>query len=66
MRTFKNRNKMRLRPDILLSWIIILVSIFGTAALIIAVMFGTDVVRAISAALLFLLGFAVAKMHNNL
>jgi len=66
MRTFKNRNKMRLRPDILLSWIIILVSIFGTAALTIAVVAGTDLVRGISAALLFLLGFAVAKMHNNL
>jgi lysylphosphatidylglycerol synthetase-like protein (DUF2156 family) len=66
MRTFKNRNKMRLRPDILLTWIIILVSIFGTAALIIAVLVGTDLVRAICAALLFLIGFLVAKMHNNL
>jgi len=66
MRTFKNRKKMRLRPDILLSWILILVSIFGTAALVIAVLAGDDIVRAISAALLFLLGFTVAKFHNNL
>ena len=66
MRTFKNRKKMRLRPDILLTWIIILVSIFGTAALIIAVIAGTDIVRGVSAALLFLLGFTVAKFHNNL
>jgi lysylphosphatidylglycerol synthetase-like protein (DUF2156 family) len=66
MRTFKNRKKMRLRPDILMTWIIILVSIFGTAALIIAVIAGTDIVRGISAALLFLLGFTVAKFHNNL
>jgi hypothetical protein len=66
MRTFKNRKKMRLRPDILMTWIIILVSIFGTAALIIAVIAGTDIVRGVSAALLFLLGFTVAKFHNNL
>jgi hypothetical protein len=66
MRTFKNRKKMRLRPDILMTWIIILVSIFGTAALIIAVIAGTDIVRGVCAALLFLLGFTVAKFHNNL
>lgn len=66
MRKFKNRTKMRLRPDIVFIWILFLCSIFGTAALTIVILLGSNILKGIASVLLFLLGWVAAKQHNKL
>jgi preprotein translocase subunit SecG len=58
--------KMRVNPKVLLNSIILISCIFGTLALIIAILAGGDIAKAISAILLFLLGWTGAKFHNSL
>ena len=50
----------------LLNSIVLISCIFGTLGLTIAVFAGGDIVKAISAILLFLLGWTGAKFHNLL
>lgn len=57
---------MRVNPRMLLNSIVLISCIFGTLGLTIAVLAGGDVVKAISAVLLFMLGWAGAKFHNSL
>lgn len=57
---------MRVNPRILLNSIVLISAIFGTLALTIAIFAGGDIVKAISAILLFMLGFTAAKFHNSL
>jgi hypothetical protein len=66
MRDFKNRTKMRLRPDVLLMYIIILCSIFGTAALAVSILVSPDWIKAISVVIIFFLGWTAAKYHSKL
>jgi hypothetical protein len=57
---------MRVNPKVFLNSIVLISCIFGTLALIIAILAGGDIVKAVSAILLFLLGWTGAKFHNNL
>lgn len=57
---------MRVNPRILLNSIILISCIFGTLGLTIAVIAGGDIVKAISAILLFMLGWTGSKFHNSL
>lgn len=57
---------MRVNPRILLNSIVLISCIFGTLGLTIAVFAGGDIVKAISAILLFMLGWAGSKFHNSL
>jgi arginine exporter protein ArgO len=57
---------MRVNPRMLLNSIVLISCIFGTLGLTIAVFAGGDIVKAISAILLFLLGWTGAKFHNSL
>jgi hypothetical protein len=57
---------MRVNPRMLLNSIVLISCIFGTLGLTIAVFAGGDIVKAISAILLFMLGWAGAKFHNSL
>ena len=57
---------MRVNPKVFLNSIILISCIFGTLGLTIAVLAGGDIVKAISAVLLFMLGWAGAKFHNSL
>ena len=57
---------MRVNPKVFLNSIILISCIFGTLGLTIAVFAGSDIVKAISAVLLFMLGWAGAKFHNSL
>jgi hypothetical protein len=57
---------MRVNPKVLLNSIILISCIFGTLALIIAIFAGGDIVKAVSAILLFLLGWTGSKFHNSL
>jgi len=57
---------MRVNPRMLLNSIVLISCIFGTLGLTIAVFAGGDIVKAISAILLFMLGWTGAKFHNNL
>lgn len=62
----KNRNKMRLRPDIILIWIIILCSIFGIIALTITVIVAPDWIKALAIIIIYFIGWASAKYHSKL
>lgn len=55
---------MRVNPKVLLNSIVLISCIFGTLGLTIAILAGGDLVKAISAILLFMLGWAGAKFHN--
>lgn len=57
---------MRVNPRILLNSIVLISSIFGTLGLTIGVLAGGHIVQALSAVLLFLLGFFASKFHNRL
>jgi arginine exporter protein ArgO len=57
---------MRVNPKVFLNSIVLISCIFGTLALTIAIFAGGDIVKAVSAILLFLLGWAGAKFHNSL
>ena len=57
---------MRVNPRVFLNYIVLISCIFGTLGLTIAVFAGGDIVKAISAVLLFMLGWAGAKFHNSL
>lgn len=57
---------MRVNPRMLLNSIVLISCIFGTLGLTIAILAGGDVAKAISAVLLFMLGWAGAKFHNSL
>jgi hypothetical protein len=57
---------MRVNPKVLLNSIILISCIFGSGALIIAIFAGGDIVKAVSAILLFLLGWSGSKFHNSL
>jgi hypothetical protein len=57
---------MRVNPRMLLNSIVLISCIFGTLGLTIAIFAGGDIVKAISAVLLFMLGWAGAKFHNLL
>lgn len=57
---------MRVNPRKLLNSIVLISCIFGTLALIIAIFAGGDIVKAVSAILLFLLGWTGSKFHNSL
>lgn len=57
---------MRVNPRILLNSIVLISCIFGTLGLTIAVLAGGDIVKAMSAILLFMLGWTGSKFHNNL
>ena len=57
---------MRVNPRILLISIVLISCIFGTLGLTIAVLAGGDIVKAISAILLFMLGWTGSKFHNSL
>ena len=57
---------MRVNPRVFLNYIVLISCIFGTLGLTIAVLAGGDIVKAISAVLLFMLGWAGAKFHNIL
>jgi hypothetical protein len=57
---------MRVNPRMLLNSIVLISCIFGTLGLTIAVFAGGDIVKAISAILLFILGWTGAKFHNSL
>lgn len=57
---------MRVNPKVLLNSIVLISCIFGTLGLTIAIFAGGDLVKAISAVLLFMLGWAGAKFHNSL
>jgi hypothetical protein len=57
---------MRVNPRILLNSIVLISCIFGTLGLTIAVFAGGDIVKAISAILLFMLGWTGSKFHNSL
>jgi arginine exporter protein ArgO len=57
---------MRVNPKVFLNSIVLISCIFGTLALIIAIFAGGDIVKAVSAILLFLLGWMGAKFHNSL
>jgi hypothetical protein len=57
---------MRVNPRILLNSIVLISCIFGTLGLTIAVLAGGDIVKAISAILLFMLGWTGSKFHNSL
>lgn len=57
---------MRVNPKVLLNSIVLISCIFGTLGLTIAVLAGGDIVKAVSAVLLFMLGWAGAKFHNSL
>lgn len=50
----------------LLNSIVLISCIFGTLGLTIAIIAGGDIVKAISAILLFMLGWAGSKFHNSL
>ena len=57
---------MRVNPRILLNSIVLISCIFGTLGLTIAVLAGGDIVKAISAILLFMLGWTGSKFHNTI
>jgi hypothetical protein len=57
---------MRVNPRKLLNSIVLISCIFGTLALTIAIFAGGDIVKAVSAILLFLLGWTGSKFHNSL
>lgn len=57
---------MRVNPRILLNSIVLISCIFGTLGLTIAVIAGGDIVKSISAILLFMLGWTGSKFHNSL
>ena len=57
---------MRVNPRILLNSIVLISCIFGTLGLTIAVIAGGDIVKAVSAILLFMLGWTGSKYHNSL
>jgi hypothetical protein len=57
---------MRVNPKVFLNSIVLISCIFGTLALIIAIFVGGDIVKAVSAILLFLLGWTGSKFHNSL
>ena len=57
---------MRVNPRMLLNSIVLISCIFGTLGLTIAIFAGGDVVKAVSAILLFMLGWMGAKFHNSL
>ena len=57
---------MRVNPRILLNSIVLISCIFGTLGLTIAVITGGDIVKAVSAILLFMLGWTGSKFHNSL
>jgi hypothetical protein len=57
---------MRVNAKVFLNSIVLISCIFGTLALTIAIFAGGDIVKAISAVLLFMLGWAGAKFHNSL
>ena len=57
---------MRVNPRVFLNYIVLISCIFGTLALIIAIFAGGDIVKAVSAVLLFMLGWTGAKFHNSL
>jgi hypothetical protein len=57
---------MRVNPRILLNSIVLISCIFGTLGLTIAVIAGGDIVKAVSAILLFMLGWTGSKFHNSL
>ena len=57
---------MRVNPRILLNSIVLISCIFGTLGLTIAVFAGDDIVKAVSAILLFMLGWTGSKFHNSL
>lgn len=57
---------MRVNPRIFLNTIVFISCIFSTLGLTIAIIAGGDIVKAISAVLLFMLGWAGSKFHNSL
>lgn len=57
---------MRVNPRVFLNSIVLISCIFGTLGLMIAILAGGDIVKAISAILLFMLGWTGAKFHNLL
>jgi len=57
---------MRVNPRIFLNSIVLISCIFGTLGLTIAILAGGDIVKAVSAILLFMLGWTGAKFHNSL
>ena len=57
---------MRVNAKVFLNYIVLISCIFGTLGLTIAIFAGGDIVKAISAVLLFMLGWAGAKFHNSL
>jgi arginine exporter protein ArgO len=57
---------MRVNPKVFLNSIVLISCIFGTLALTIAIFAGGDIIKPISAVLLFMLGWAGAKFHNSL
>lgn len=57
---------MRVNPRIFLNTIVFISCIFGTLGLTVAIIAGGDIVKAISAILLFMLGWAGSKFHNSL
>lgn len=57
---------MRVNPRVFLNSIVLISCIFGTLGLTIAILAGGDIVKAVSAILLFMLGWTGAKFHNSL
>lgn len=57
---------MRVNPRVFLNYIVLISCIFGTLGLTIAIFAGGDIVKAVSAILLFMLGWTGAKFHNSL
>lgn len=57
---------MRVNPRVFLNSIVLISCIFGTLGLTIAILAGGDIVKAVSAILLFMLGWTGAKFHNKL
>jgi cytochrome c biogenesis protein CcdA len=57
---------MRVNPKVFLNSIVLISCIFGTLASIIAIFAGGDIVKAVGAILLFLLGWTGSKFHNSL
>lgn len=57
---------MRVNPRILLNSIVLISCIFGTLGLTIAIIAGGDIVKAVSAIFIFMLGWTGSKFHNSL
>jgi len=57
---------MRIKASIFFRTITILFAIFGVIGFTVAIIAGTDLVRAISAVLLFVTGYVAALIHSKL